>query len=105
MAEHAAATPTAPRRAAIRTAIQVGIPAFVSLLGILPLIIQAIVDGFGQHLPPALYSWLLAAAVVITAASATIARIMAIPAVIAWTRANLAWLAPAPVPPAGGTDD
>jgi hypothetical protein len=83
-----------PRRAAIRTAVQVGIPAFVGLLVILPLIIQAIVDGFGQHLPAELYGWLLGAAAVITAASATLARISAIPGVIDWTRRYLSWLAP-----------
>lgn len=90
-----------PARAAIRTAVQVGIPAFVGLLVILPLIIQAIVDGFGQHLPPELYGWLLGAAAVITAASATLARIAAIPGVIAWTRRFLPWLAPDDKTPEG----
>lgn len=35
-------------------------------------------DGFGRHLTPEIYAWLGGAAVVITAASATIARIMAL---------------------------
>jgi hypothetical protein len=83
-----------PGRAAVRTAVQVGIPAFVGLLGILPLIIQTIVEGFGQHLPPSIYLWLTGAATLITAASATLARISAIPGVIAWTRQYLPWLAP-----------
>ncbi|MET4094710.1 hypothetical protein [Arthrobacter sp. UYCu712] len=74
--------------------MQVGIPAFVGLLGILPLIIMTIVDGFGQHLPPSLYLWLTGAAAVITAASATLARISAIPGVIVWTRQWAPWLAP-----------
>lgn len=97
MGDHSAELTTQaanPGRAALRTAVQVGIPAFVGLLGILPLIIQAIVDGFGQHLPPSIYLWLTAAATVITAASATLARISAIPGVIAWTRQYLPWLAP-----------
>ena len=83
-----------PGRAALRTAIQTAVPAFLGLLVILPLIIQAIVDGFGQHLPPSIYLWLTAAATVITAASATLARISAIPGVIEWTRTYLPFLAP-----------
>jgi len=83
-----------PWQAAIRTAFQVGIPAFVGLLLILPPIIQTVLDGFGQHLPPALYAWLAGAAVVITAASATLARLAALPGVIEWTRKYLPWLAP-----------
>ncbi|QWY81335.1 membrane protein [Arthrobacter phage Rizwana] len=35
-------------------------------------------DGFGRHLTPEIYAWLGGAAVVITAASATIARLMAL---------------------------
>lgn len=83
-----------PWRAAWRTAVQVGIPAFVGLLAVLPLVIQAIVEGFGQHLPPSIYVWLTAVAAVITAASATLARISAIPGVIAWTAKYLPFLAP-----------
>lgn len=83
-----------PWRAAIRTAWQVGIPAFVGLLAILPVIIQMILDGVGQHLPPELYAALAGAAVVITAVSATLAKIMARAEVIAWTREYLPWLAP-----------
>jgi hypothetical protein len=74
MADHAATTQAAyPWQVAIRTAVQVGIPAFVGLLGILPLIIQAIVDGFMQDLPPSRFLWLTGAAALITAASATLA--------------------------------
>jgi hypothetical protein len=96
MADHEA-TPTQaefPGRAALRTAVQVGIPAFLGLLLILPQIIQTVLDGFGQHLPPELYAWLAAAAAVITAASATLARLAAIPGVIDWTRRFLPFLAP-----------
>ena len=96
MGEHAATTTQAanPWRATIRTALQAGIPAFVGLLLILPAIIQEVVDGFGQHLPDGFRLWLAGAAAVITALSATIARVMAIPGVIEWTRAYLPWLAP-----------
>lgn len=98
MGEHEA-TPTStqaafPLRAALRTAVQVGIPAFLGLLLILPPIIQTVLDGFGRHLPPEMYGWLAGAAVVITAASATLARISAIPGVIGWTRKFLPFLAP-----------
>ena len=96
MADHLATTTQAanPWRATIRTALQTGIPAFLGLLLILPPIIQEIVDGFGQHLPEGFRLWLAGAAAVITALSATIARVMAIPGVIEWTRAYLPWLAP-----------
>lgn len=96
MADHEAVSTQAayPLRAALRTAVQVGIPAFIGLLGVLPLIIQAIVDGFGQHLPPSIYLWLTGAAVAITAVSATLARIAAIPGVIDWTRKYMPFLAP-----------
>lgn len=97
MGDHSAETTTQaanPGRAALRTAVQTAIPAFVGLLLILPLIIQAVLDGFGRQLPPEMYGWLAGAAAVITAASATIARISAIPGVIEWTRAYLPFLAP-----------
>jgi hypothetical protein len=90
------ATFTTPRRAAIRTAIQVGIPMFIALLGILPPVIDTVLAGFGEQLPAGLYAWLAAAAVALTAAAATIARIMAIPGVLAFTRKYLAWAAPSP---------
>lgn len=96
MADHLATTTQAanPGRATLRTAVQVGIPAFLGLLVILPLIIQEIVDGFGQHLPDGLRLWLAGLAAVITAMSAVLARISAIPGVIEWTRTYLSFLAP-----------
>jgi len=96
MADHAATTTQAanPGRATLRTAVQVGIPAFLALLVIAPPVIQEVVDGFGQHLPDGFRLWLAATAATITAASATITRIMAVPGVIQWTRQYLPWLAP-----------
>jgi len=96
MADHRATTTQAinPGRATLRTAVQTAIPAFLGLLVIVPLILQEIVAGFGQHLPEGIRLWLGGAAVVITALAATITRIMAIPGVIEWTRAYLPWLAP-----------
>ena len=96
MGDHSATTTQAanPGRATIRTAVQTAIPAFLGLLVIVPLILQEVVAGFGQHLPEGIRLWLAGAAVVITAASATITRVMAIPGVIEWTRSYLPWLAP-----------
>jgi hypothetical protein len=98
MGKHAVVSTTTqsdfPLRAALRTAVQVGIPAFLGLLLILPLIIQEILTGLGEQLPPGLYAWLAGAAAVITAISATLARISAIPGVVQWTREFLPFLAP-----------
>jgi hypothetical protein len=98
MAGHVATTATAPARAAVRTALQTGIPAVLGLLVILPLIINEVLAGIGEQMPAGLYAWLAAAAAALTAASAMIARIMAIPGVIAFTRKYFAWAAPAPTP-------
>ena len=70
-----------PWRATWRTVVQVGIPAFGILLGILPEVLEEIVTGMGDHLPPGLRAGLLGAAVVITALAGTLARIAAIPKV------------------------
>lgn len=95
MGDHSAPTQQLePRRAVLRTLVQVGIPAFLGLLILVPQIIQEIVDGFGQQLPDGLRLWLLAAAALITATSGVIARIMAIPGVIEWTRKYLSAFAP-----------
>lgn len=98
MGNHVATTATTqsdfPLRAALRTAVQVGIPAFLGLLVILPLIIQEFLAGIGEHLPPDVYAWLAGSAAVITAISATLARISAIPGVVQWTREFLPFLAP-----------
>lgn len=89
-----ASGPTAPSKAFWRTVLQVGIPALIGLVGILPEVLQTIVDGFGQELPQGLTLWLAGAAVTLTAASATLARIMASERVLAWTRAYAPFFAP-----------
>lgn len=96
MGAHEATTTQAayPWRAMARTAVEVGIPAFVGLLVIAPQVIEAVLAGMGEQLPPGLHAWLAGAALTITAASATLARIAAIPGVIAWTRRFLPFLAP-----------
>jgi len=70
-----------PWRATWRTVVQVGIPAFAILLGILPEVLDEIVAGMGDHLPAGLRAGLAGAAVVITALAGTLARIAAIPKV------------------------
>lgn len=73
-----------PWKATLRTIVQVGIPAFLTLLVAVPLIIQIVLDEFGETMPDRLRLWLLAAAAFVTALAAAITRIMAIPAVNAW---------------------
>lgn len=85
---------TAPNKAFWRTAVQVGPAAFVSLVLVLPLVIQEIVDGFGRQLPDGLRVWLLGAAVFLTTAASVTARIMANPAVLAWTRRYAPFFSP-----------
>lgn len=97
MGDHSAVDTTQARypwKTTLRTAFQVGIPAFVGLLLILPPILQDVVDTFGHQLPPGLTAWLAGAAATITAASALLARISSMPRVIEWTRKYLPFLAP-----------
>lgn len=85
---------THPWKTTMRTAFQVGIPAFVGLLLILPPILTDVVDTFGHQLPDGFTGWLVAAAATITATSALLARIAAMPRAIEWTRKYLPFLAP-----------
>ena len=79
-----------PWKATLRTIVQVGIPALITLVGVLPLIIQAVLDELGEQLPPGVRLWLLGAAALLTSVAAALARVMAIPAVNAWlTRLGL----------------
>ena len=70
-----------PWRATWRTVVQVGIPAFVILAGVLPEVLDVFLDGMGAYVPDAVRAWLAGAAVLITALAGTLARIAAIPAV------------------------
>ena len=83
-----------PGSAVIRTILQVGLPAFLSLGVVLPEILAVIEENMPGVLPEGLRLWLLGAAGVLTGASAAIARIMAIPAVNDFLRQTLPWLAP-----------
>ena len=73
-----------PGRAVLRTLVQIGIPSFVGLVVVVPLIIQIVLEELGEHMPESLRLWLVGAAAVITAAGLAITRVMAIPAVNHW---------------------
>lgn len=85
---------TDPNKAFWRTALQVGPPALLGLAVVLPEVIQITVDGFGQHLPEGFRLWLLGAAVTLTAASSTIAKIMANARVLEWTAKHAPFFSP-----------
>lgn len=73
-----------PGRTVLRTLVQIGIPSFVGLVVVVPLIIQIVLEELGEHMPESLRLWLVGAAAVITATGLAITRVMAIPAVNAW---------------------
>lgn len=73
-----------PWKAAIRTAVQVGIPAFLTIAVVVPLIVQILLEELGERMPDSVRLWLIAAAALITSAATILARVMAIPAVNAW---------------------
>ncbi|WP_104164648.1 hypothetical protein [Arthrobacter sp. SX1312] len=89
-----------PWRATLRTAVAVGIPAFLGLAVILPAILAELANGpLGPYLPPGLIAWLLGFAGLITAASAAITRVLAIPGVVEWCRKYLSFMSPDGDPP------
>lgn len=67
-----------------RTMLQVGPAAAVSLLLILPAVLQDILDSFGQSLPPGLYAVLAATTAAVTLVSGILAKLMARPDVQRW---------------------
>lgn len=67
-----------------RTALQVGVPAFVFLVVVLPPVIEVIDAELGEHLPAGFRLWMLGAAAFLTALSAAVTRIMALPQVNSW---------------------
>ena len=84
----------APTKAFWRTALQVGPTAAVSLLLILPAVLQDILDNFGRQLPPDIYAVLVAVTAGVTLAAAIAARIMAQPKVVEWFKAYVPFFAP-----------
>lgn len=84
MARHAGKIEVeSPGQRVKRTFLAVGSVALV-LLGVLPSIINIVVEEVGGHLPEGLVLWLGGAAVVVTAAATAVTRIMAIPVVNGW---------------------
>ncbi len=82
MADHIAQAPDIwyKTQRVFRTLVQVGIPAFLTFAGVLPVIINAL----GLPVDGPLYLWLIAAAGVVTAIAGALSRVMAIPAVNTW---------------------
>lgn len=72
-----------PWRATARTVAQTWLPLLLAALVVVPQILDAILAG---PLPDEVRVWLVAVATGVAAVSATVARIMAIPAVDAWLR-------------------
>lgn len=67
-----------------RTALQVGVPAFVFLVFVLPSVIEVVDEELGEHLPAGFRLWMIGAAAVLTAVGAAATRIMALPKVNDW---------------------
>lgn len=85
MAKHALVpAPTDVGERVKRTALGVGVPAFVFLVVVLPPILEVIDAELGEHLPEAFRLWMLGAAAFLTAVAAAATRIMALPVVNDW---------------------
>lgn len=67
-----------------RTLLQVGPPAALSLLVILPAVLQDVLNSFGESLPPGLYAALVGITATLTLISAILAKLMARPDVQRW---------------------
>jgi hypothetical protein len=89
MGDHSALQPTQvafSAQAVKRTIVQVLIPALLTFVVIVPLIIQIILDGYGQQMPDGLRGWLVAAGGFVVVSAGVLAKIMAIPQVNALLR-------------------
>lgn len=85
MAKHAIVpAPTNVGERVKRTVLQVGVPAFLFLVVVMPPVIDVIDAELGEHLPEGFRLWMLGAAALLTAVSAAVARIMALPVVNDW---------------------
>lgn len=74
-----------PAQRVIRTVVQVVIAA-AAILGAVVVVAPQILDAVSAVLPGSWVAWLTCAVAVLAALSATIARLMAIPAVDAWLK-------------------
>lgn len=85
VAKHALVeAPVDAGRRTARTSAAVGLVSIVLLVGALPEVLQVVIDELGGHMPDGVRLWLLGAAAVVTAATAAVTRIMAIPVVNDW---------------------
>jgi hypothetical protein len=84
----------APNKAFWRTALQVGPAAALALLGILPGLLQSILDGFGRQLPPELYGYLAGITGAVTLVAAIAAKVMAYPGAVDWFKKYAPFFAP-----------
>lgn len=80
-----------------RTVTQVGLPALIGLVVILPEVIAVVDEELGEHLPPAFRLWMLGLAAAITAAAGVLVKVMALPRVNDWLSR---WTRLGTVPPA-----
>lgn len=99
MANHAATQEANPARATWRTVFQVGVPALVGFVLILPELLQLVLNEVGEVLPEGFRLWLTGAVVVVTAFAGLLARLMANPALNDWLRRHFRALAPDHQPP------
>lgn len=67
-----------------RTMLQVGPPAALTLLVILPAVLQDVLDSFGESLPPGLYAVLVGITGTLTLVAGILAKVMARPDVQRW---------------------
>lgn len=67
-----------------RTMLQVGPAAAVSLLLILPAILQDVLNAYGESMPPGLYAALAATTAGVTLVAGILAKLMARPDVQDW---------------------
>lgn len=76
--------PSDPEARTNRTGLAALLASAIVLIGLLPEILAIIDAEMGEHLPPGLRAWLVAAAAATTGLAMAITRIMAIPGVNAW---------------------
>jgi hypothetical protein len=82
MAEHVAPTQVVhPWRAALRTFVQVLVPALLLVLTVGPEVLEIIATQLKGQVPEGFLSWLLAASLFLATLASILARIMAIPQV------------------------
>lgn len=92
--DHRALSPVLTQSKAFwRTFLQVGLPAIIGLVGVLPEVIGEFVEQFGYALPPGLRLWLLGFAGALTLLSSMAAWFMANPKVLDWTRKHARFFA------------